>query len=110
MTGRTANDSLDTTAVTCIKGADAISSVSLSQFLRGSPLAGVDLDPGRDKSRASRDAFPPWSVMPACPKGTYALVLSCTTEQRIAIGRLGVLDVRPGCYVYVGSALGPGGY
>lgn len=25
------------------------------------------------------------------------------------MGRLGILDVRPGFYVYVGSALGPGG-
>ena len=41
--------------------------------------------------------------------GTYALVLSPSAEQRIRIGKLGQLDVRPGFYVYVGSAFGPGG-
>lgn len=42
-------------------------------------------------------------------KGTYALVLSAEEKGRIQIGRLGLLDVRRGYYVYVGSALGPGG-
>ena len=41
--------------------------------------------------------------------GTYALVLCCWRPGRLGIGRLGVLRVRPGFYVYVGSALGPGG-
>ena len=41
--------------------------------------------------------------------GTYALVLSPSAEQRIRIGKLGQLDVRPGFYVYVGSAFGSGG-
>ena len=41
--------------------------------------------------------------------GTYALVLRCTTEQDLVIGRLGTLAIRPGRYVYVGSAMGPGG-
>jgi Uri superfamily endonuclease len=48
---------------------------------------------------------------PALPPkpGTYALVLEAIAEKRVQIGRLGVLHVRPGIYVYVGSALGPGG-
>lgn len=41
--------------------------------------------------------------------GTYGLLLQAQTEQLITIGRLGVMGVRPGWYVYVGSAFGPGG-
>jgi len=41
--------------------------------------------------------------------GTYALILQATREQLIDIGKLGILQVCPGFYVYIGSALGPGG-
>ena len=41
--------------------------------------------------------------------GTYALILSATTDNLIQIGRLGQLHVHTGFYVYVGSAFGPGG-
>jgi Uri superfamily endonuclease len=41
--------------------------------------------------------------------GTYALLLSSRTDQLIRVGRLGNLRLQPGYYVYVGSALGPGG-
>jgi len=41
--------------------------------------------------------------------GTYALVLACQKTGRVRIGRLGVLALPPGFYVYVGSAFGPGG-
>jgi Uri superfamily endonuclease len=41
--------------------------------------------------------------------GTYALILSCATNVCIQIGRLGTMQLERGCYVYVGSALGPGG-
>jgi Uri superfamily endonuclease len=41
--------------------------------------------------------------------GTYALVLSCESNARIQIGRLGKMQLQPGYYVYVGSALGLGG-
>lgn len=41
--------------------------------------------------------------------GTYGLLLQAQTEQMITIGRLGAMGVRPGWYVYVGSAFGPGG-
>jgi Uri superfamily endonuclease len=41
--------------------------------------------------------------------GTYALLLSSATDQLIRVGRLGDLRLQPGYYVYVGSALGPGG-
>lgn len=42
-------------------------------------------------------------------RGTYVLVLQSTHVQSIVVGRLGVLDVRPGTYVYIGSAFGSGG-
>jgi Uri superfamily endonuclease len=41
--------------------------------------------------------------------GTYALILSCTSNARIQIGRLGTMQLQRGYYVYLGSALGPGG-
>jgi len=41
--------------------------------------------------------------------GTYALVCRPSCEAEIPVGRLGVLPVRYGFYVYVGSAFGPGG-
>lgn len=41
--------------------------------------------------------------------GTYALILACRQERAIEIGRLGRIELRPGIYVYVGSAFGPGG-
>jgi Uri superfamily endonuclease len=41
--------------------------------------------------------------------GTYALLLSSASNGVIQLGRLGDLQLQPGFYVYVGSALGPGG-
>ena len=41
--------------------------------------------------------------------GTYALILASTLSRCLRIGRLGDLALRPGWYVYVGSAFGPGG-
>ena len=41
--------------------------------------------------------------------GTYALVLRCRRRAQMQIGRWGVLDIQPGCYMYVGSAFGSGG-
>ena len=41
--------------------------------------------------------------------GTYALLLASSDSRSLSIGRLGRLAVRPGWYVYVGSAFGPGG-
>jgi Uri superfamily endonuclease len=41
--------------------------------------------------------------------GTYALVLSSSIASPVRIGKLGSLQLQPGCYVYVGSAHGPGG-
>jgi Uri superfamily endonuclease len=41
--------------------------------------------------------------------GTYALILSCASNARLQIGRLGIIQLQCGYYVYVGSALGAGG-
>jgi Uri superfamily endonuclease len=41
-------------------------------------------------------------------KGVYCLVLS-TPGARVSVGALGDLSFQTGWYVYVGSALGPGG-
>ena len=41
--------------------------------------------------------------------GTYALIMTCDSHQPVEIGKLGRLNIKPGCYVYIGSAFGPGG-
>lgn len=48
------------------------------------------------------------SGVPSAP-GTNSVVLYSTAARTIRIGRLGKLQLRPGFYSYVGSALGPGG-
>ena len=42
-------------------------------------------------------------------KGTYILIMKAEMMAQIAIGKLRVLNVRPGYYAYVGSAFGSGG-
>ena len=41
--------------------------------------------------------------------GTYALLLKLDKQERITIGKLGTFNFPAGYYLYVGSALGPGG-
>lgn len=41
--------------------------------------------------------------------GTYALLLRASSAQSVEVGALGEMSVRPGWYVYVGSAFGAGG-
>jgi Uri superfamily endonuclease len=41
--------------------------------------------------------------------GTYALLLRASSARTVTVGALGELSVRPGWYVYVGSAFGAGG-
>ena len=41
--------------------------------------------------------------------GTYALILKGDSTAGVQIGRWGLLDLKPGYYIYVGSAFGPGG-
>lgn len=46
--------------------------------------------------------------LPAGP-GTYALILHCNVSTEYRIGALGPIQFDMGYYIYVGSALGPGG-
>lgn len=46
--------------------------------------------------------------LPSAP-GTYLLEIAITSHRCVQVGRLGRLDLTPGIYYYVGSALGPGG-
>ena len=48
------------------------------------------------------------SAMKSNP-GTYALILRSHSKAKAQIGRWRQLDLKPGYYIYVGSALGPGG-
>ena len=57
---------------------------------------------GRGKNDKPKDG------LPSLP-GTYALVVRVSGRSEIAVGKLGVLAAQPGFYVYVGSAMGPGG-
>ena len=41
--------------------------------------------------------------------GTYLLLLECSNEAELSIGKLGNMLTKPGYYLYVGSAFGPGG-
>ncbi len=41
--------------------------------------------------------------------GTYALIMTCDSDQQVEVGKLGRFNIKPGSYVYVGSAFGPGG-
>lgn len=41
--------------------------------------------------------------------GTYALIFEIEQAQALRVGRLGMLSVEPGFYIYVGSAFGSGG-
>ena len=41
--------------------------------------------------------------------GTYIFVLKSTKSAPIRVGRLGILQLQPGFYVYIDSAHGPGG-
>lgn len=43
------------------------------------------------------------------PKGTYALILRLECSEEITVGKLGVFSFPAGYYLYLGSALGPGG-
>ncbi len=41
--------------------------------------------------------------------GTYLLLLECNNRVELSIGKLGKMVTKPGYYLYVGSAFGPGG-
>ena len=50
-----------------------------------------------------------YMTSPDASPGTYLLLLACKRAAVLSIGRLGVMATRPGYYLYVGSAFGPGG-
>ena len=41
--------------------------------------------------------------------GTYAIILTPNSGKSIKIGKLGMLKLQAGYYIYIGSAFGPGG-
>ena len=41
--------------------------------------------------------------------GTYAIVMELAKFAEITVGKLGQFEFKPGYYIYVGSAFGPGG-
>jgi Uri superfamily endonuclease len=55
---------------------------------------------------SSEEPYPP--PIPKSP-GTYALMIRLRSSQNIQIGRLGQFHFPSGTYLYIGSALGPGG-
>lgn len=59
-------------------------------------------NPGRALGRTSH------TPVPSSP-GTYILILEASARRRIRIGALGMLELNPGFYAYVGSARGSGG-
>ena len=46
---------------------------------------------------------------PTSAPDSYILTLQSEVNRTIQVGRLGLLQLQPGFYLYVGSALGPGG-
>ena len=55
-----------------------------------------------------RSAPSPDIALSASP-GTYVLILEAASRRRVRVGALGILELEPGFYAYVGSARGPGG-
>jgi len=47
-------------------------------------------------------------ALPAA-KGAYVVWLKANAHSRVTIGKLGTMQLQPGYYAYIGSAMGPGG-
>jgi len=47
--------------------------------------------------------------LPTNQSGTYLLLMQLQEAQQIEVGRLGMLPLKAGWYLYIGSAFGPGG-
>lgn len=67
-----------------------------------STLSPTDWRTGHGSAQDGRPRLPP-------ERGTYALVLRCDMPDRLDVGALGRIEIHPGYYIYVGSAMGPGG-
>lgn len=48
-------------------------------------------------------------MMMRSEKGTYAVIFQCRSKATQQVGQWGMISLREGYYVYVGSAFGPGG-
>jgi Uri superfamily endonuclease len=49
------------------------------------------------------------NTTPNTASGSYLLLLKATQPTKVQVGKLGELSIKPGFYVYSGSAFGPGG-
>lgn len=54
-------------------------------------------------------ATSPHSKILTKANGTYALTMEVIKRQHVSIGKLGATWIKPGFYIYLGSAFGPGG-
>jgi Uri superfamily endonuclease len=70
----------------------------------------------RERKKTRRSGGMSKKTKPPCKKmalearpGSYALLLSSASDANIRVGKLGGMRLRPGFYIYIGSALGPGG-
>lgn len=77
---------------------------SLSPGVKRGLRSGVPNVPCRDAPLPMTN-----TAIPRSQPGTYVLILRCSTNRVIQIGRLGNLGLEPGFYSYVGSAFGSGG-
>ena len=63
----------------------------------------------KTKERISWHELQPNALIMEKTRGTYILALRVTTQRELEVGKLGTISFEPGVYLYVGSALGPGG-
>jgi Uri superfamily endonuclease len=89
-----------------VKLRHAIARAVLAGISPGAAVVEPGSAPPRSIARPTRAPLPP--PLPHQP-GTYALLLRARYAATVEVGRLGRLRVLPGVYVYVGSAMGPGG-
>lgn len=72
-------------------------------------LAKTRLEISHVRTHKEMSAFPRVSLYDpeiASTKGSYVLIVGLHAEKRIHVGNLGVIPFPPGCYAYLGSALG----
>ena len=85
---------------------DLGASASVAMRMVGSFRSSCARASGVDTDNSVRE--PSLTSIPNEP-GTYLLLLEAGFRRRVPVGALGALDLQPGFYAYVGSALGPGG-
>ena len=84
--------------------------ITLSERVQcaGLPGGGGMPSPFRNIQAAVSICFAMIETLPE-DRGTYVLIMSVSQMQRLDVGSLGVCEVVPGYYLYVGSAFGSGG-